>query len=318
MKQTSLLAVVVVLMSSLTFGQATSKKVEQKPYHVFDAHLHALPPELFVPAAGASFWVRGKMTNTNITNPDLLLKKTIEYMDNNNVRSGLLSGANAMVQSWAKAYPDRFYSSFSPDLSIKDHRETAKQFEKEVEEGKWRAIGELVHVYAGLALNDSSFFPYYEVCERKDIPVFFHTGLDGPEPQRLVSPLYRVELADPLLLQDVVIRFPKLKVVIMHMGWPFFDHALFMMYSYPNVYLDVAAVNWMLGSSVFKRMLVEAIETVGNERILFGSDQMVWPQMITSAVRSITEADFLNDVDKRRILWENAKKLLNLDGKVAN
>jgi predicted TIM-barrel fold metal-dependent hydrolase len=50
----------------------------------------------------------------------------------------------------------------------------------------------------------------------------------------------------------------------------------------------------------------------GSDRILFGSDQMVWPQMITSAIESIRDAPFLSDQDKRNILGENARRLLKL------
>jgi uncharacterized protein len=50
----------------------------------------------------------------------------------------------------------------------------------------------------------------------------------------------------------------------------------------------------------------------GNDRILFGSDQMVWPQMITPAVAAIRDAKFLSEADKRRILWENAAALFGL------
>jgi hypothetical protein len=121
-----------------------------------------------------------------------------------------------------------------------------------------------------------------------------------------------VELGDPLLLQDVVVRFPKLKLVIMHMGWPFFDHALYMLYAYPNVFMDVAVTDWILGKEVFERMLRETIDTVGSDRILFGSDQMAWPQMITPAVEAVRDAKFLTESDKRRILWQNATTLLKL------
>jgi predicted TIM-barrel fold metal-dependent hydrolase len=69
-------------------------------------------------------------------------------------------------------------------------------------------------------------------------------------------------------------------------------------------------VNWILGPSVFHRMLREAVETAGSDRILFGSDQMVWPQVIAPATRAIVDAEYLSDADKRRILWDNAAALL--------
>jgi uncharacterized protein len=114
----------------------------------------------------------------------------------------------------------------------------------------------------------------------------------------------------PLLLEDLAIRFPKLKIVIMHMGWPFYDHALYMLWTYENVYLNTATVNWLVGKELLNRMLREAVDTVGSHRILFGSDQMVWSQMITPAIGSIRDAPFLSDQDKRNILSENARRLL--------
>ncbi len=299
----------VLILLIVTLLTAPVLRAESK-LEVFDVHLHALPPEFFSQAATADFGAYKKTTTGMVSDRQLLLKRTIEYMDRNNVTKGLLSGDNKMVDSWVQAHPDRFLPSFSPDMSVQDHQLAVKQFEKEVEEGKWRAMGELGLPYAGLPLNDPLLFPYYQVCERKEIPVFFHTGLDGPNPQQLVSPKFRIELGDPLLLQDIVIRFPKLKVVIMHMGWPFSDHALYMLYAYPNVYLDTAVVNWILGKAVFDRILKEAVETVGSDRILFGSDQMAWPQMITPAIEAIKTADYLSENDKRRILSENAKQLL--------
>jgi len=59
-------------------------------------------------------------------------------------------------------------------------------------------------------------------------------------------------------------------------------------------------------------MLREAVETVGSDRILFGSFQMAWSQMITPAIESIRDARFLSDQDNRNILAENARRLLKI------
>jgi predicted TIM-barrel fold metal-dependent hydrolase len=283
-----------------------------EPPPIFDVHLHAIPPAAFAQANEAAFGAFRKTAGGFVADPALLLARTIEEMDKNNIRAGLVSGNNELVQDWAQRYPQRFLPSFSPDLTLKSHEEAAAHFASEVAAGRWRALGELGLAYAGKALNDPTLFPYYEVCERLGIPVFFHTGLDGPEPNREIGPQFRVELGDPLLLQDVVVRYPKLKLVIMHMGWPFFDHALYMLYAYPNVFMDVAVTDWILGKEVFERMLRETIDTVGSDRILFGSDQMAWPQMITPAVEAVRDARFLTESDKRRILWQNATTLLKL------
>ncbi|MBV9172045.1 MAG: amidohydrolase family protein [Chloroflexi bacterium] len=277
---------------------------------VFDVHLHASRPERFARAAGAGFGAHRRTAGTNQTDPEQLLANTVACMDQAGVRRGLLSGEQQLVQAWVQAYPERFLPSFVPGESADGHSAMAARFEEEAQSGRWRAMGELGIPYAGQPLNTHTLFPYYAVCERLRLPVFFHCGLDGPDPQRLVAPEFRVELGDPLLLQDVLIHFPDLRVVIMHLGWPFFDHALYMLYAYPNVYVDTGVVNWILGRALFERMMREALETVGCDRILFGSDQMVWPQMIGPAVEAIVRLPFLSDTDRRRILWANAAELL--------
>jgi predicted TIM-barrel fold metal-dependent hydrolase len=275
---------------------------------VIDVHLHASNPDDFVVPASANFGAHRKYAKME-RNPEALLRRTIEEMDKNHVSKGLISGDDDLVAKWVLRYPNRFLPSYNHWCDSKP--ETVAKFEAEWKAGKWRAIGELGLPYGGRPLNDSVCFPLFELAQRYDIPVFFHTGFDGPNPQSFV-PQFRISLSDPLLLEDVAVSFPKLKIIIMHMGWPFFDHALYMLYAYENVYLDTATVDWLLGKELFNRMLEEAVGTVGSDRILFGSDQMVWPQMITPAVESIRNASFLSDQDKRNILGENARRLLKI------
>ncbi len=274
-----------------------------------DVHLHAMNPEEFINPALANFGAVRKTYRTNERDPEALLRRTIAEMDKNHVSKGMISGDDEVVAKWVERYPDRFLPSYNHWCDGKP--ETVAKFESEWKSGKWKAIGELGLPYGGHPLNDPACFPLFELAERYGIPVFFHTGFGGPNPQSFV-PQFRISLSDPLLLEDVAIRFPKLKIVIAHMGWPFYDHALYMLFAYENVYLDTATVNWLLGKNLFNRMLEEAVETVGSDRILFGSDQMVWPQMITPAIESIRDAPFLSDQDKRNILGENARRLLKI------
>jgi hypothetical protein len=275
------------------------------PSPVFDFHLHALPlffKTVFDGTAADDLNLFRQLLHGKGTEPSVL-DATVQQMEVNHVHQGLLSGNNTMVQRWVAQYPQRFLASFIPDVDRKDHQAAAEQFEREVEQGKWRAIGELLLSYMQRPLNDPTLFPYYQVCERHGLPVAYHSGLNGRQPHRHVTPhRFRVELGAPLLLQDVVEQFPTLKIVIMHMGWPFFDQALYMLYAYPNVYLDTGVVDWILGPSLFQRMLREAVDTAGNRRILFGSDQMLWPEKIAPALHPILSADFLTVSGNQKLL----------------
>jgi uncharacterized protein len=46
--------------------------------------------------------------------------------------------------------------------------------------------------------------------------------------------------------------------------------------------------------------------------VLFGSDQMVWPEALEVAIQSIETADFLTAEQKRDILYNNAARFLRL------
>ena len=52
---------------------------------------------------------------------------------------------------------------------------------------------------------------------------------------------------------------------------------------------------------------------LGN-RLMFGSDQMRWPEKIDEAIEAIEEADYLTAEQKRDILYNNAARFLRLEG----
>jgi uncharacterized protein len=307
--RTFLATVTAGLLCLCTFRMPLRAQAVQS-VDAIDVHLHAMNPENFSVPATSNFGAHRKTYETNERDPDALLRRTIAEMDKNHISKGVISGDDGVVAKWVERYPNRFLAAYNHWCDGK--AETIAKFESEWKAGKWKAIGELGLPYGGHPLNDPACFPLFELAQRYDIPVFFHTGFGGPNPQASFAPKFRIALSDPLMLEDVAIRFPKLKIVIMHMGWPFYDHALYMLWAYENVYLDTATVNWMLGKELFNRMLREAVESVGSDRILFGSDQMVWPQMITPAIESIRGAPFLSDQDKRNILGDNARRLLKI------
>ncbi len=141
----------------IQLGEAHASPLSGCP--VFDVHLHAFDDlKFFEPASEVDFGVWSKTAHAMVADVELLAK-TLEFMDENNVKVGLISGDNHRVQNWRQAYPNRFCAGFVPDLARVDHTDQAAQFEREVAEGKWRALGELTLAYAGKSLNDEVAFP---------------------------------------------------------------------------------------------------------------------------------------------------------------
>jgi predicted TIM-barrel fold metal-dependent hydrolase len=81
---------------------------------------------------------------------------------------------------------------------------------------------------------------------------------------------------------------------------------------YPQVYVDVAVMDWGIPRKQFHAMLQRLITAGFGKRIMFGSDQMVWPEVIGKAIEGVESAEFLTDEEKNDIFYNNAARFLGL------
>jgi predicted TIM-barrel fold metal-dependent hydrolase len=100
----------------------------------------------------------------------------------------------------------------------------------------------------------------------------------------------RARLHSPLLLEDALLRHPKLRVYVMHAGWPMLDDLLAVVWVHPQDYVDVGAIVWALPRVEFHRFLQRIVEAGFGTRVMFGSDQMTWPGVIERALTVIESA----------------------------
>ena len=116
-----------------------------------------------------------------------------------------------------------------------------------------------------------------------------------------------------LTIEEVLVKHPRLRVQIMHAGYPMLDDLLAVMYAHPQVYVDVGVIVWVLPEKEFYRYLRSIVEAGYGSRVMFGSDQMIWPGVIERSVSIINSAPFLDAGQKRDILYNNAARFLRLD-----
>lgn len=57
-----------------------------------------------------------------------------------------------------------------------------------------------------------------------------------------------------------------------------------MMYMYPQLYADLAVINWVLPREEFHEYLRGLVRAGLSKRLMFGSDQMIWPDAIGLAI----------------------------------
>ncbi len=182
-------------------------------------------------------------------------------------------------------------------------------------QGKLAALAEFAPQYLGLEPASPQLEQYWSVAEELDIPVGIHMGLGPPGAAYVGFPKYRMRLSNPLLLEDVLVRHPKLRVYICHAGWPFLNELLGLLYAHPQVYVDVAVINWALPEREFHAYLRRIVEAGFSDRIMYGTDNMYWPDSFRLAVTR-TSAPFLTEDQKRDILCRNAARFLRQDSNV--
>ena len=166
--------------------------------------------------------------------------------------------------------------------------------------------------YAGLSPDDPRLEPLWALAEELDIPVGIHLGGGGPGEPYAGSPHFRARLQSALSLEEVLVRHPKLRLYIMHGGYPLLDDLLALLFTHPQVYLELSMAANVEKRPAFYRYLRGIVDSGYGDRIMFGSDQMVWPGLIDAAVRSIQEATFLTAAQKRDIFYNNAARFLRL------
>ena len=90
------------------------------------------------------------------------------------------------------------------------------------------------------------------------------------------------------------------------------DDLIAVMWAHPQVYASVGAIGYVLPRAEFHRYLRRIVEAGLGNRVMFGTDQMVWPEAIERALDAIESAPFLSEWQKRDILFNNAARFFRL------
>ena len=327
-------ASLVLLLASL-LARAEPATAQQRGKPVIDMHMHAWSiaaefggepaPKICAGADGLEmngidpakpFSFEALVSCSHKLKPSTdasLLADTLRMMDRFNIVRGVISGDGPVVAKWRAGAPGRFIPG--ANFFIDDNRPPASraaELEAAVKRGETQIFAEITAQYRGLSPDDPSLEPFYAVAERHDVPVGIHLGYGAPGGPYWLYPKYRAALGNPLLLEDLLVRHPKMRVYVMHAGMPMVDEILMLMNAHPQVYVDIAADDWGVPRKEFHLILKRLVDAGYGKRIMFGSDQMAWPDSIPIAISSITDAPFLTPAQKRDILYNNAARFLRL------
>lgn len=174
------------------------------------------------------------------------------------------------------------------------HRDRAKGFAC-VQPGEDDAVRKLEHAIRELGLNGLKISPVYggfdpwgreageiyRACERLDIPLLWHQSAAYASGAWL-------EYGNPILLDRVGREFPRLRMIVAHLGQPWMEETVVLLRKHPQIFADLSARyhrKWQLYNG-----LMTALDYKVTSQLLFGSD---YPVRSTNA--AIAEFRALND-----------------------
>ena len=164
--------------------------------------------------------------------------------------------------------------------------------------------------------EDPRLRPVWEFCAERELPVLIHFGFLG----RGGGVVHHPRMS-PLTLYEVARDFPEIPFVIPHFGAGYWQELLALCWSLPNIYVDSSGSNqwvqWMPYKLTLEDLFAKAYETIGPDRILFGSDSSYFPRgfvlrYLQDQLRICYQLNF-SEMDIRAIFGGNAARLLGLE-----
>jgi uncharacterized protein len=155
---------------------------------------------------------------------------------------------------------------------------------------------------------DRGLWPAYQRAVDLGLPILFHSG------EAEVAGYTQADYARPANFEPVMQNFPKLVLILAHLGKGYLEESLALARKYDHVYFDTSAI--LSGGEIKSGFTsageaVKLIRSIGVSRVLFGSD---WPWFDPlPAIRQIEGLD-LSGEEKRMILGRNAAGVFRLPG----
>ncbi|MBI3744284.1 MAG: amidohydrolase [Chloroflexi bacterium] len=268
-------------------------------------HLHANTTEFCSGIAKSLHKMAGGLkAESNYLNP-LTIGRVVEDMDQFGIEKSVLLPLdlrttgdgfvpNDHIADLVRQHPKRLIGFGCVDPHMGD--EAIKELERCVNVLGLKGLGEMDGSKQDFVPSERQYFPLFDRCQELDIPVVFHTGN---------SPGYPIEYASPVYIDRLAYNFPRLRICLAHMGWPWADIAAAIAWNKPNVYLDINAIRLKYLSAA----VVNMMNTVISDKVLFAHDFPVFPT--AKMVKEFDELPLRPEI-KKKIREDNPKRFLGI------
>jgi uncharacterized protein len=166
---------------------------------------------------------------------------------------------DAEVASYVAQHPERLTGFLSVDPTQSGWRDELVHGHQDL---NLRGI-KLLPMYAGFKPNAAELDDLWVYATRHGLPVLLHTGTTFID----VAPL---NCTIPILVDDVAIRFPDVKIIMAHLSHPYEGESVVVIRKHANVYADCSALHYRPFQLYQSLMLVQEYGVW--DKVLFGSD----------------------------------------------
>lgn len=291
---------------------------------VHDAHVHLFSHSFYSGLArqkkAESAEVLGSFLGWDIPSEDpaSLAASWVSELDRQGVSRACLiasaPGDEGSLVAAVKSHPHRFFGYFMLDPMQPEALERVKAAASSPYL-HGICLFPAMHTYS---IADERLVPLLEAASDARLIVFVHCGAIsvGVRKKLGLASQFDMRYSNPLDLHPVALHFPQIRFVVPHFGAGLFREALMLADLCPNVYLDTSSSNrWMVYEGLdLRQVFRRAIDVLGLERLLFGSDSSFFPRGWHAAVfKEQTTALYEVGVDQDQasfILTKNFERLL--------
>ena len=321
-----ILLLLVIPGLALQLSAQEEKKVTHLP--VFDIHVHTMKMN---PAWSSPMcpWFLSNMPGSDPNDPPpsfsnldcvdpLMPAGSDEEMQEEVIRrirdfnmTMVAFGDAEVLRNWVKAAPP---GRIIPGIGVSNATTmTVEAFRDSLTNGFYKVMAEVAPQYQGMSPSDPSLDPYFAVAEELNVPVGIHMGTGGNGMANITQPKFRSSLGNPYLLEDLLARHPKLKIWVMHAGYPMLEEMIGLMGANAYVYLDISGFIWSYPLDEVNYYIKRLVQAGFGKRIMYGTDFMMWPRLFETSMGVIEHAQYLSGEQKRDILFNNAVRFFRLD-----
>jgi predicted TIM-barrel fold metal-dependent hydrolase len=180
----------------------------------------------------------------------------------------------ADIAKLVKQFPDRIVGLAG--INPFERMEGVRKLEHAIKEYGFK--GAHVHPFGfGLPINAAEWFPFYAKCAELNVPVVFQVGHSAE--------FMPSACGKPILLDDIALYFPELKLIGGHCGWPWVEEMIAMAWKHPNVYVAVSGH----APKYWDPKLVKFLNSRGKGKVMWGTD---YPLILHE--ESLRQIDALN------------------------